>query len=152
MNQLTNISDKTYPLKSCNYRKENMPAKLMYMFCCGRVLTDQQTLLPSYIDVFHNIVIPKNDNFWIQTFFIAGGIYNEKEGMVIAEVSFIDPLGLRSKPTIMEAKLLPGYVPFNAQFLSVKFDKFGRYYLKIKFQGEELELENKYYFDVVKGV
>lgn len=143
MNQLSNITWKNYRLKAHNIGRHGMETKLLHILTCSRVITDAQTRLPSYIEVFNTITIPKNLGFWYQTFFVAGTLNNDFKGYAKGAITISGPDGFnRSSP--LEGEVSPGYVPFNAMFDSVKFEKAGKYLITMKFQDKELVTEEKY--------
>ena len=127
-----------------------MEDKLTYLLTCARVMRDQPTQLFSYMDVFDALYIPQPAGFWIQTFYIAGKLYVAETKHIKIEMSFLYPNGQRSEPSSVEGEANPGYLQFSGNFNSIKFTEPGRYYLKVKIDGKELEIEDRFYFDVIR--
>ena len=127
-----------------------MANTLSYLLTCGRVIKDQTTQFFTYLDVFDVLVIPKGNEFLIQSFWIAGKLYLDTSGKVEAKIKFIYPDGTESAPSSVNGIVNPGYLQITAYFNMIKFTQIGRYHLKINFQGEDLETSDKFYFEVVK--
>ncbi len=127
-----------------------MANTLSYLLTCGRVIKDQNTQFFTYLDVFDMLVIPKGSEFLIQSFCVAGKLHLDISGQVEAKIKFIYPDGTESIPSSVSGIVNPGYLEITASFNMVKFSQIGKHYLKVNFQGEQLETSNKFYFEVIK--
>ncbi len=142
-----------YPsfLRSGNMINKHMKTQVSYLLTTGRVVKDEyKGGLYSYIDIFESILIPKNQNFWIQSFVVAGKIYTSKNGLLNIEVSILDPENIEFKTNKLSGTFVVGDIEVTTAFNLMKFEKLGRYLIKIKVDGELLEDNDKFYLEVVK--
>ena len=127
-----------------------MSNTLSYLLTCGRVIKDQNTQFFTYLDIFDALVIPRGQDFLIQSFWIVGKLNLDINGKVEAKIKLIYPNGTESSPSIVTGDVHPGFLQIAAYFNMIRFTQVGRYYLKINLQGEELETSNKFYFDIIR--
>lgn len=133
-------------LKGC----KNMSNKLTYFLTCGRVITDTVSKLFTFIDVFDSLFIPSGSDFIYRSICVVARVDSIERGEIRAEIRFVYPDNSESAPVIITGNAQPGPIQLAATFPVLKFTQIGKYYLRIKFQDQELDRDDRFYFNVLK--
>lgn len=125
-------------------------SKVAYLVTCYRAIKDELTQVFTYVDAFDYIGIPKGNDFIYQTFTLAGKIHSSINGQMKLEVSFEYPDQTKSSPQVIEGNIREGDFHFSTVFTVAKFTQPGVYYFRVKINGEDLETNDRFYFEVKK--
>jgi len=132
-------------------KDKGMPSRLIYLITCYRGIKDTITSFFSFIDAFDVIWMPKDNDFVWVSFSVGGKIYSDIAGEIKIELSFVYPDSTTvSSPIIVVGNVQKGDVHFVGTFPITKFTQLGKYKLKAKLNGEELNNNNDFYFSVIK--
>lgn len=134
------------------YKQDDMPTtpELGFLLTANKALQDSITRQWSFIDITNAFFMPKSLNFLYQTVHVGGRILNVPAGLNKTVVSIVDPEYKLVIAQELSGQLTQGDVDFAARFNLVKFEKLGRYHLKVIHNGVPLKDDDKFYFQVQK--
>jgi hypothetical protein len=141
------------PSQRINLHGNTMPTQnpaISFLIFAGSAIKDVYTGKWSYINVFDEIVIPSNLEFFYQSFCIGGRINHVSAGDSTTEIQLLDPNGNIFASQELTGTLVTGDVGFAANFDLVKFEILGKYKVNLIFNGHVLPTSNKTYIAVSK--
>jgi hypothetical protein len=141
------------PSQRINLHRDTMPTQnpaISFLIFAGSAIKDAYTGKWSYINVFDEIVIPSNLEFFYQSFYIGGRINHVPAGDSTTEIQLLDPNGSIFASQKLTGTLVAGDVGFAADFDLVKFEILGKYKVNLIFNGHALSTSSKTYVTVSK--
>jgi hypothetical protein len=153
MNQL--LTNKTYNydgqgISNMVKGSKSITTSIIFLVGAGRIIQDTISNKYSYIDLFDMIIIPKENDFWYQTFYVGGKLQVSQSQKYVIEVKIEDPnKTIIGSVLFPETDLVTGEVPLSAFFALVKVSNAGRHYIRVSVNGEEIK-DDRFAFEVVK--
>lgn len=147
---LSNISRKGSMKVSANMGVSSMATELSYLIAANKVIRDEHTKNPTFVDVFTVLQIPPNVSAIFPTVTIAGRLLGVGGGLLSILVKIVDSEGKIVAIQPLSGILVPGDAYITALFPPVKFDRVGRYFLKVAIDGKDIEDNGRFYIDVIK--
>jgi len=102
----------------------------------------------SYVGIFNQINIPKGKDSIFASFFVVGRLLNVPTGNQSFEMRMIDPDKKAFLKAELNGEVANGDIEFITKVPIVEFKKFGKYYVRIFYQGKALKDDNKNFFEV----
>jgi len=125
--------------------------QLAYLLPALRLIQDAPTAKWSYIDIFWTITIPSNIEFTIVDMNIAGKMNNLPGGETTMEVHIIAPDGDVFAKSSLTGSVEQGDSDITAYFSNLRFDRPGRYSMRVLYSNKVYKDDGKFYFDVKKA-
>ncbi len=124
--------------------------KLSYLIATNKVIRDETTKMPTYVDIFTAIQLPSDSDFIYQSLTVAGRLLGVSGGDIKAISTIFDPDKVAISSVELIGTVQQGDTYITATYNPIKFEKLGRYFLKLSVNGEDLQDDDKFYFDVIK--
>lgn len=147
---LTNDNRARHVQISANMGQSRMAIELSYLIAANKVIRDENTKNPTFVDVYTIILIPKNLDSTFQSFTIAGRLLGVPAGMLSLLVKVVHEDGETIASEALSGHLEEGDAYITAIFPPIKFNKIGRHYLRVILEDKELEDKGHFYIDVQK--
>ena len=124
--------------------------EIAYLVPANRIIKDEATSKFSYIDVFANIVIPRDTVITPQFFAVGGRILDVPAGETTIQLRIVHENGTEITTANLNGPVQAGDLDIAAYVGPVPTEIPGKYFFRIIYNGVPLDDDNKYYYVVTR--